>query len=393
MEQRNNVRIWGLEGMDANTILQAEKTGRCPILAGPVALMPDAHLGIGATVGSVIVTNDALIPAAVGVDIGCGMIAVQTDLRADALPMELQPLVQQFGRSIPSGVGRGRDTQSSGLSDKAQTQRAQAWMDAHPHTLTDKLRETAFAQLGTLGSGNHFLETCLDNDGMDGEGRVWVVLHSGSRGVGNQLANQHIKRARDQKQGLEDPDLSYFTKGQESFDAYLYDMLWAQEYAYANRELMMTAALEDLFAFVEGGHEVTRINCHHNFAAQETHGGRTVWVTRKGAIRAQVGDSGIIPGSMATGTFITTGRGNLYSYNSSSHGAGRKLSRGAAKKQFTVESLNGLMAGKAWNSDQAQSLLDEHPDAYKDILAVMEAQADLTQPVHTLHQVLNYKGI
>ena len=381
-----SVRVWGTD-IDQGALVQAERTARLPIMAGHVALMPDAHVGIGATVGSVIPTENAIIPAAVGVDIGCGMIAVETDLHAEHLPDDLQPLVSQFGRSVPAGVGRGRDLKSTGASDQCVTRRAEKWMAEHPHDLPDGLDKRALSQLGTLGSGNHFLEVCLDEREV-----VWVVLHSGSRGVGNRLADRHIKLARAQEQALEDKDLAYFLEGTVEFNAYVADMLWAQSYALENRELMLNAALADLFALVGAGHELDRINCHHNFAQREEHEGRWLWITRKGAIRAANGDMGVIPGSMGTRSYIVRGLGEMESYMSSSHGAGRRMSRGQAKRELTEESLVEAMKGKAWNQD-AKGLLDEHPLAYKDIDQVMEAQKDLVEIVHTLRQVANYKGL
>ena len=379
-----NLKIWG-RNIEPGTVLQAERSARSPVVDGHVALMPDAHIGIGATVGSVIPTKNAIIPAAVGVDIGCGMIAVETDLSANDLPDDLQPLVSRFGRSVPAGVGRGRNPSSRGHLDQAIRRRANAWMSDHPHDLGD-LGARALVQLGTLGSGNHFLEVCLDERDV-----VWVVLHSGSRGVGNRLADRHIKLAKAQEQGLEDPDLAYFLDGTAEFGEYISDMLWAQSYALENRELMMEAALTDLFAFVGQGREKRRINCHHNFAAVEEHQGRELWITRKGAIRAARGDYGVIPGSMGTCSYVVEGLGAEDSYTSASHGAGRRMSRGQAKRELTQESLVEMMEGKAWNQD-ARSLLDEHPMAYKDIDEVMEDQRDLVSIVHTLHQVANYKG-
>ena len=379
-----NLKIWG-RNIEPHTILQAERSARSPVVDGHVALMPDAHVGIGATVGSVIPTKNAIIPAAVGVDIGCGMIAVETDLSANDLPDDLQPLVSRFGRSVPAGVGRGRNPSSRGQSDQAIRRRATTWMSDHPHDLGD-LGARALVQLGTLGSGNHFLEVCLDDRDV-----VWVVLHSGSRGVGNRLADRHIKLAKAQEQGLEDPDLAYFLDGTAEFGEYIADMLWAQSYALENRELMMEAALGDLFEFVGQGREKRRINCHHNFAAVEEHQGRELWITRKGAIRAARGDFGVIPGSMGTCSYVVEGLGAADSYTSASHGAGRRMSRGQAKRELTQESLVEMMEGKAWNQD-AKALLDEHPMAYKDIDEVMEDQRDLVRIVHTLHQVANYKG-
>ena len=380
------VRIWGND-IEQGTLNQAERTARLPIVAGHVALMPDAHVGIGATVGSVIPTQNAIIPAAVGVDIGCGMIAVETDLRAGQLPDDMQPLIGKFGRSVPAGVGKRRNLRSTGASDQRITRRAEKWMAEHPHDLPNGLDHTALSQLGTLGSGNHFLEVCLDEREV-----VWGVIHSGSRGVGNKLADRHIKLARQQEQALEDRDLAYFLEGTPEFSAYVGDMLWAQTYALENRELMLDAALDDLFTFVGAGHEVGRINCHQNFAQQEEHDGRWLWITRKGAIKADKGDMGVIPGSMGTRSYIVSGLGDAESYTSSSHGAGRRMSRTQARRELTEESLVEAMRGKAWNRD-AKGLLDEHPLAYKDIDQVMEAQKDLVKIVHTLRQVANYKGL
>ncbi|MBI2020200.1 RtcB family protein [Candidatus Daviesbacteria bacterium] len=382
----SNLRIWGRD-IDQNTMLQVEMTARLSILKNhPVALMPDAHLGTGATVGSVIATENAIVPAAVGVDLGCGMVAVETDLKASDLPDDLQPLVHQFSRSIPAGVGRRRNRgQSIGLEDKYAVREVADWMLKNPCDLGG-LKTTAFSQLGTLGSGNHFVEVCLDENDI-----VWTVLHSGSRGVGNQLANKHIKLAKKQELALEDKDLAYFLEGTNEFKNYISDMLWAQKYALKNRMIMMSIALMNLFQFVGKGKVMMEINCHHNFAQQELHDGKLLWITRKGAIKADKGDFGVIPGSMGTKSYIVQGLGNPDSYNSASHGAGRRMSRGQAKRELTQESLNVAMEGKAWNND-AKGLLDEHPAAYKDIDQVMEDQKDLVEILHVLHQVANYKG-
>ncbi len=376
IEERNGVRNWA-SILDEGTREQAEKLARSPAVSGPVALMPDAHKGIGATGGSVIVTENAIIPAAVGVDIGCGMIACRTDLVANDLPDTLQPLVSQFARDIPGGVGKGHRRANALGGD---------WMTANPHDLSDSLAQRAETQLGTLGSGNHFLEVCLDE--ID---RVWVVVHSGSRGVGNQLAQRHIKLAKEQEQALEDRDLAYFLSGTPEFDAYIGDMLWGQAYALQNREIMMNTALHALFSYVGQGGEARRINCHHNFAQREEHEGRMLWVTRKGGIQARQGDLGVIPGSMGDRSFIVSGLGNPLSYNSCSHGAGRLMSRTQAKRSLTVESLVEAMEGKAWTGN-SQALLDEHPKAYKPIETVMADQADLVEIQATLHQIANYKG-
>ena len=373
--------------LDENASRQADMLSRAPGIAGHVALMPDAHLGRGATVGSVIPTDiDTIIPAAVGVDIGCGMIAARLNKTRDDLPDDLTPLVHLFGRSIPAGVGKEHRGPSGG-SGHSSAKRAREWFKNNPVPNTDGLNvPRGQRQLGTLGSGNHFVEVCLDEDD-----RVWVVLHSGSRGIGNNIAGMFIKRAKDENtQKLEDQDLAAL-RG-PTFEQYIEMMQWAQSYAYANREFMMDAATSDIKSLVDGVREEERINCHHNFAAREVHFGKEVWLTRKGAIKADTGDMGIIPGSMGAATYITNGLGNPDSYKSSAHGAGRQYSRGAAKRTFTVESLSEEMEGKAWNSDSAKALLDEHPSAYKPIDQVMEDQKDLTTAVHTLHQIVNYKG-
>jgi tRNA-splicing ligase RtcB len=350
-----------------------------------VALMPDAHVGMGATIGSVIPTNGAVIPSAVGVDIGCGMIAAELDLTEDQLPDTLEPLLGRIEHAIPAGVGRGHDRAAVN---------ADRWLAEHrPATeLSDDQATRAAKQFGTLGSGNHFFELCIDE-----RGRVWVVLHSGSRGIGNKLATMHITKARNLAKalelGLEDLDLAYFTEGTPEFEAYIADMLWAQEYARANRDHMMDNAMREVFEFLGFGRETQRINCHHNFTEREAHGGRELWVARKGAIRADIGDLGVIPGSMGTRSYIVTGKGNAASWRSCSHGAGRRHSRTKAKKLFTVDDLAAQMTGKVWLSSRADALLDEIPAAYKDIDKVMADQTDLVEVLHTLHQVLNYKGI
>jgi RNA-splicing ligase RtcB len=374
---------WASE-IDPETIRQAEKTARLAIVEGHVALMPDAHVGLGATVGSVIPTNGAVIPAAVGVDIGCGMIAAELDLTEDQLPDSLEPLLDRIGSAIPAGAGKGHDR-----VERA----ADAWLARRrPATdLSESQAGRAAKQFGTLGSGNHFFELCVDE-----RTRVWVVLHSGSRGIGNQLAQMHIAAARSLARALElvleDPDLAYLTEGTPEFEAYIADMQWAQDYARANRDQMMDNAMREVFAFVGSGRETRRINCHHNFTQREVHDGRELWVTRKGAIRAGIGDLGVIPGSMGTHSYIVSGRGNAESWESCSHGAGRRYSRTKAKKLFNAADLAEQMAGKVWLASRAEVLVDEIPAAYKDIDQVMADQADLVEVLHTLRQVLNYKG-
>jgi tRNA-splicing ligase RtcB len=374
---------WASE-IDPETLRQAEKAARLPIVEGHIALMPDAHVGIGATVGSVIPTKGAVIPSAVGVDIGCGMVAAELDVTEDQLPDTLEPLLSRIERVVPAGVGKGHDIVAKN---------ADKWMAAHKPAsdLAADRATKAARQFGTLGSGNHFFELCVDE-----RGRCWVVLHSGSRGIGNQLAQAHIakarKLARDAMLHLEDMDLAYFVQGTQEFDAYIADMLWAQDYARANRDQMMDNAMREVFAFLGFGQETRRINCHHNFTQPEVHDGRQLWVTRKGAIKADKGDLGVIPGSMGTASYIVAGKGNPESWMSCSHGAGRRHSRTQAKRLFTSGDLATLMAGKVWLSGRADALVDEIPSAYKDIDQVMADQADLVEVLHTLHQVLNYKG-
>jgi tRNA-splicing ligase RtcB len=374
---------WGSE-VDDRTIRQAEKAARLPIVTGHVALMPDAHVGIGATIGSVIPTENAVIPSAVGVDIGCGMVAAELDLSEDQLPDGLEPLLSRIEQAIPAGVGRGHDRVA---------RNAERWLAEHQPASELAADKTAkvLKQFGTLGSGNHFFEMCVDQ-----RGRVWVVLHSGSRGIGKQLAEGHIAKARRLAKHLElrleDPDLAYFVDGTAEFASYIADMRWAQEYALANRDQMMDNALRVIFDFLGFGRETRRINCHHNYTQREVHGGVERWITRKGAIKADLGDLGVIPGSMGTRSYIVRGKGNEASWTSCSHGAGRRHSRTQAKKLFSSDYLTAQMAGKVWLTGRAKMLVDEIPAAYKDIDQVMADQADLVEVVHTLRQVLNYKG-
>jgi tRNA-splicing ligase RtcB len=382
-----NLLSWASD-IEHGTLLQAGKTARLPIVAGHVALMPDAHVGIGATVGSVIPTEDAIIPAAVGVDIGCGMIATEFDYTENDLPDNLDILMPLVEQRIPAGVGKGHEWAAG---PNVAELVGKPWTE-----LTSKQEKTAIQQFGTLGSGNHFVEVCLDE-----RGHVWTVLHSGSRGIGNQLATKHMKVAKELAKrwhlNLEDPDLAYFVRSTPEFDEYIADMLWAQRYAMGSRQQMANAINRSLIQVignvrVPGGNIVQTINCHHNFTQRERHHGKDLWITRKGAIKAASGDLGVIPGSMGTRSYIVEGLGNTSSYTSCSHGAGRRMSRGQARAELTAESLTEAMAGKAWNADRAASLVDEHPLAYKDIDQVMADQQDLVRVKHTLRQVFNYKG-
>ncbi|HYF47430.1 MAG TPA: RtcB family protein [Acidimicrobiales bacterium] len=370
--------------LDDKALAQAKRTAELPFVTGHVALMPDAHYGLGATIGSVIPTEGAVIPAAVGVDIGCGMIAAELPFTADALPDTLDPLLGEIATAVPAGGHPDR-------ASEGDVGRTIGWPEKVD--LTPKQRKKAINQFGTLGSGNHFVEVCLDE-----RDHVWVVLHSGSRGIGHQLAKVHIEGAkRDMKKffiDLPDPDLAYLVEGTPDFEAYIDAMLWAQRYALANRELMMDAVLARLWAAVgREGTEVQRINCHHNFTEKEHHHGRNVWLTRKGAIRAREGDLGVIPGSMGAASYIVEGLGNPASYTSCSHGAGRRMSRGEARRTLDVETLRSEMGDRAWLEGHAVQLLDEDPRAYKDIDQVMEDQQDLVRVRHRLRQVLNYKGL
>jgi tRNA-splicing ligase RtcB len=377
----DKLKVWA-EDLDPATLAQAERTSRLPIVTGHVALMPDAHLGLGATIGSVVPTEGAIIPACVGVDIGCGMIAVQTDLVASDLPDNLTPLLHQIGQAIPAGVGQGHKDRP-----------ADTWLDENrPRTELDaRLENKAYTQMGTLGSGNHFVEISLDE-----EERVWLVIHSGSRGIGNLLAQSHITKAKAVAKrlqlGLEDPALAYLLEDTPEFDHYIADLRFAQAYARHNRDTMMNAMLAVFLRFVGKGREQDRVNCHHNYTALEEHHGRELWITRKGAISARRGERGVLPGSMGTDSYIVSGLGNPESYHSSAHGAGRRMSRTQAKKRLTTESLRDAMKGRTWLSNKAKALVDEHPDAYKDVREVIRLSADLVTVEHRLQAILNYKG-
>jgi tRNA-splicing ligase RtcB len=320
----------------------------------------------------------------VGVDIGCGMVASETTLTAADLPDSLDRLMPLVAKRIPAGMGQGHLEAVAGERLAAL---------GRPRTELDgKQEKKVAAQFGTLGSGNHFVEVCLDERDV-----VWTVLHSGSRGIGNQLAQKAINEAKGLMKErfitLEDPDLAYLVQGEPSFDAYIEDMLWAQRYAMGSRAVMGERILASLFEVVGAGEEVRTINCHHNFTQLEHHRGKDLWITRKGAIKAAKGDEGVIPGSMGTRSYIVTGLGSEASYTSCAHGAGRRMSRTAARKQLTVESLREAMRGRSWNADSAKALLDEHPASYKDIDQVMADQQDLVSVQHTLRQVFNYKGV
>lgn len=384
--------------VEAEALAQLEKVARLPIVTPWIAAMPDIHVGIGATVGSVVPTRGAIIPAAVGVDLGCGMMAVRTTLTASQLPDSLFTLRSAIEAAVPHGRGSHGGRGDVGSWDDVPNPVAQRWRKLEPEYLRLAERHPAIRKanhavhLGTLGTGNHFIELCLDE-----EERVWVMLHSGSRGVGNRIGTYFIELAkRDMERHIKQlphEDLAYFSEGSDHFYDYLRAVDWAQEYARVNREVMMSAVLEelrrhsDLPPFEVGEHAV---NCHHNYVNVETHGGQEVYVTRKGAVSAQAGELGIIPGSMGARSFIVRGRGNPESLCSCSHGAGRRMSRTQAKARFTLEEHKRATSGVECRKDAA--VIDETPMAYKDIDAVMAAQRDLVDIEHTLKQVLCVKG-
>ena len=358
-----------------------------PFIHSHVAAMPDVHWGRGATVGSVIPTKGAIIPAAVGVDIGCGMMAVRTSLNALRLPDSLHDIRLKVERAVPLGSATHKDVTKR--ADKVWYGRLQAeWIEIdkkHPGIANKK---SAALALGTLGGGNHFIELCLDE-----EDRLWVMLHSGSRNIGNRMGMYFIERAKqaigDQK--LVDKDLAWLSEGTDDFDDYVRGVGWAQDYAKHNRELMMAAVLDVLRdRWPDIGCDELAVNCHHNYVQKEQHFGETVWLTRKGAVRAGVGEMGIIPGSMGARSYIVRGKGNPESFHSCSHGAGRKFSRTEAKRRITLRQHAEAMKGIEARLDSG--VLDESPAAYKDIDAVMAAQADLVEIVHTLRQIVCVKG-
>ncbi|MEY9212679.1 RtcB family protein [Thermobifida halotolerans] len=354
-----------------------------------LAVMPDVHYGKGATVGSVIAMRDAVSPAAVGVDIGCGMTAVKTSLRAEDLPDDLRGLRSGLERAVPVGHQAHREPVDPRRVPEVRSRDWDRFWKRFDD-LTEAVhsrRERAACQIGTLGGGNHFLEVCLDDDGA-----VWVVLHSGSRNIGNELAGHHIDRARGlpHNRDLPDRDLAVFVAGTPEMDAYRHDLFWAQDYARRNREVMMGLACGVLRERFPGVAFPEWISCHHNYVAEETYDGVDVLVTRKGAIRAGRGDLGIIPGSMATGTYIVRGLGNPASFNSASHGAGRRMSRTRARKTFTRADLVEQTRGVECRKDIG--VVDEIPAAYKDLDEVIAAQTDLVEVVARLRQVVCVKG-
>jgi tRNA-splicing ligase RtcB len=387
--EKINARFW-TEGVPVEeaALQQIKNTGSLPILAGPVAVMPDVHFGIGATVGTVIATNAAVIPAAVGVDIGCGMCAVRTNLTANDLPESLSAVRKAIEQAVPVGFAEHRDPLPGFdplIGARFDALRIHEWVGRSDAAL--KMGK----QAGSLGGGNHFIELCLDE-----QQRVWVMLHSGSRGTGNQIGRVAIERAKEiaatRGYDLPDKDLAWLEEGTPEFDIYIEAMTWAQDYARHNRDLMLALVIEAVSKSMgrEIRTDMEAVNCHHNFTQPEVHFGKSVWLTRKGAVSAQAGQLGIIPGSMGVKSYIVRGKGHQDAYCSCSHGAGRKMSRGAAKRAFKVEDMAAQTAGVECRKDEG--VIDEIPGAYKDIDAVMAAQTDLVEIVHTLKQVLCVKG-
>jgi len=387
------VKIWSdLETVESAALDQLTNTSNLPFVFKHVAAMPDVHLGYGATVGSVIATKGAICPAAVGVDIGCGMMAVKTDLDHKVVQDKITAIRLSIERSIPVGHEGNRT-----LTDSVNRWKEWKGFDELTVVGQDKdhkeMLKRAQSQLGSLGGGNHFIEICLDT-----ENNVWVMLHSGSRNVGKVVAERHMDKAKGlMKQmfiTLPDPDLAYFAEGTQDYANYMADLDWCQEYAMQNRREMMQRVLKDLSYAIHGEPDAIdvsmKVNCHHNYAAKENHYGENVIITRKGAVRAREGDLGIIPGSMGTRSYIVRGLGNPESFCSCSHGAGRRMSRGEAKRRFTVNDLQQQTAGIECRKDEG--VLDEIPGAYKSIDEVMENQKDLVSVVAELKQIMCIKG-
>jgi tRNA-splicing ligase RtcB len=377
---------------------QLRKTAKLPFIYKHIAVMPDAHVGKGSTVGSVIPTVGAIIPAAVGVDIGCGMTAVRTGLTTEKLPDNLRSLRDAIESAVPHGRTDNGGANDKGAWGTPPTDVLKVWRELKndydlicaKHPAIGKGKVNNVTHLGTLGTGNHFIEMCRDE-----EERLWIVLHSGSRGIGNRIGMHFIGLAQDDMKrhiaDLPDRDLAYLKEGSEHFDDYVQAVSWAQRFAFENRALMMNNimhALGLLLPGVDAREEV--ISCHHNYIAQENHFGERVWVTRKGAVRAQQNDLGIIPGSMGIGSFIVRGKGNPQSFNSCSHGAGRCMSRTQARKKISLEQHIRDTAGIECRKDA--EVVDESPRAYKPLQSVMEAQSDLVEPLHRLQTLLCVKG-
>lgn len=380
------VLSWANHALGSEETKMAKNVASLPFVFKHVALMPDVHLGKGALVGSVIATKDAIIPAAVGVDVGCGMGAIKTPFTAEQLEGKLKKIRLDIEAAIPVGFNENKDVEKAVAN-------WQQWADFKElHMGVQDLKGKAMRQMGSLGGGNHFLEVCLDT-----ENQVWLMLHSGSRNIGNMLAQCHISTAKDLAKMtntyLSDPDLAYFVARSPNFEAYWHDLQWAQDYARFNRDVMMSRFGRIIAKHLAGGKAfkpLLEVNCHHNYAEKEVHFGEDVYVTRKGAVRARTEDYGIIPGSMGAKSFIVKGKGNAESYCSCSHGAGRLMSRNKAKNVYTLDDL--IEQTKDVECRKDRGVLDEIPGAYKPIEEVMNNQSDLVEIVATLKQVVCVKG-
>jgi len=385
-ETRSPIKLWvPANEVEKDVLQQLKNTANLPFVFKHVAVMPDVHLGKGATVGSVVATKGAIVPACVGVDIGCGMMAVKLPLEPMPVLDKAKDIRAHIENRVPVGFeGNGQVAKS--------VEKWKGWARPHSAFLDDKLMKNALRQMGSLGGGNHFIEVCLDQNED-----VWVMLHSGSRHVGNSLADRHIHSAqhlmRAHQAHLPDMDLAYLTEHSGEFDEYLKDLRWCQDYAAQNRVEMMDRVLDILSKLFNHGKPLScllEVNCHHNYVEREKHFGETVWVTRKGAVRAEEGDWGIIPGSMGTKSYIVRGKGNADSFNSCAHGAGRRMSRGEAKRKFSLRDLAEQTQGVECRKDDG--VLDEIPGAYKNIDEVMRNQEDLVDIEYELKQVLTVKG-
>lgn len=384
MKKINDKTLSWASLIDDNTIEQAIRTAELPFVSPHLALMPDAHYGMGSTVGSVIPTVGAIIPSAIGVDIGCGMIAVRTQFKKNNMPTDLSGLRKIIQRSIPMSVGQNNKK----ITPSAQERINELELKANKNY--EEIDKRWKAQLGSLGSGNHFVEITYDN-----EDNIWAFLHSGSRGIGNKIAQKHIKIAQGLMKKyfieLPDRDLAYLAEGTAEFDEYIQDMHWAQDFALASRDEMMDRVIKDLGYFMkEEVQQLERINCHHNFTQKENHMGKNVWLTRKGAIKADKGLMGLIPGSMGTASYVVEGKGNIPSFKSAPHGAGRTYSRSEARKRFNIKDLQKAMIGIEYR--EGDQFIDEIPQAYKDIDKVMEDASDLVEVKFMFSQLLNVKG-
>ena len=379
------MKVW-TDDIDEATRHQLEQVASLPFIHHHVAAMPDVHLGLGATIGAVIPTVDAIVPAAVGVDIGCGMVAVRTSLTANDLPDSLKSLRAGIECRVPVGFSaHGKDAIRYAAVHRLE-RRMRAFADQYPSLVTEKW----VRQIGTLGGGNHFIEICLDE-----AQHVWVMLHSGSRGFGNRIGQHFIALAKQEMQRehvhLPDKNLAWLRQGTPLFDDYVQAVELAQDYARINREEMLELIIEAMRMYLPPFRLTEEaINCHHNYVAREKHFGREVWLTRKGAIRARKGDLGIVPGSMGAASYIVRGLGNAESFCSCAHGAGRRMSRHQAKRTFSLADMQQQTAGVECRKDKG--VIDEIPAAYKDINTVMANQSDLVEVVHTLKQVLCVKG-